>query len=85
MDEKKIVENVLHDVKNTMLVVAVYNEYCNDWECQKLGEYVDKIINYVAKKYEVEVRGILNCDEEEVRGECPWLSSYTRAIRSEEK
>ncbi len=31
------------------------------------------------------LRGILNCDEEEVKGECPWLSSYTRAIRSEEK
>ncbi len=56
MDEKKIVENVLHDVKNAMLVVAVYNEYCNDWECQKLREYVDEIINYVAKKYEVEVK-----------------------------
>ena len=55
MDKKEIVEEVLHEVKNTMLVVAVYNEYYNNWECQKLREYVDKIINYVAKNYGVEI------------------------------
>lgn len=56
MDKEEIVEEVLHKVKNAMLVVAVYNEYCNDWECQKLREYVDEIINYVARDYGVEVK-----------------------------
>ena len=38
-----------------MFIWRLCYEYCNDWECQKLREYVDEIINYIAKDYGVEV------------------------------
>ena len=46
-----LIKRVLVSVKNAMLLVANYNEFANNWECQQLKQCIDRVIEFVAEEY----------------------------------
>lgn len=46
-----LIKRVLESVKNATLLVANYNEFANNWECQRLKQCIDRIIEFVAEEY----------------------------------
>ena len=52
---KETAKEILQDVKSTLAILMVHGEYCDDWNCGKVIEFIDKVINPVETKYGVEV------------------------------
>ena len=52
---KETAKEILQDVKSTLAILMVHGEYCDDWNCGKVIEFIDKVINPVETKYGIEV------------------------------